>query len=92
VKVRPETKGINIFSSIENEEICYLKELRFFSFSRFAPLALGLLLFFNAKILSRNLSFQYMGGITCGVGLSALGESSNPDESSVQMAKIKIKF
>jgi chromate transport protein ChrA len=61
-----------VFSSIDEEEICYIRKLHYFSFSRLAPLALGLLLFFNAKTLSRNLSFQYMGGITCGVGLSAL--------------------
>ena len=68
----------NLLSKIEDEEVCYIAQLRVFSAYRLAPLIIGFVLFFKAKDFSRSISFQYVGGITFGVVLSAFGKKTFP--------------
>ena len=60
---------------LSEEVICYSYKLKMICLARILPLAIGMIMFFQAKQMSRNLTFHYAGGMTAGVALAAFGKS-----------------
>ena len=59
---------------LSEEVICYSYKLKMICLARVLPLIIGLVMFFQAKQMSRNLTFHYAGGMTAGVALAAFGK------------------
>ena len=75
IRVKPHLTALDMFgNSLQGENVCYTTKLKMFSFSRLAPLLVGLGLFFNAKKMSRNVAFHYAGGVTSGIAFAAFGK------------------